>query len=124
MTTCQLSTNGFEVRQAADGQATEDAFTASDIELTGSRRPSRHDFTAHHPEKVLGIRDEAGRRSESHFQPNRDTEGVLADPERPYIPKLKYGWEHRREHRRSSSLPPEKLPLVKQPGDRIDPRKT
>lgn len=90
-------------------QAVEDSFTASDLHVPGTRRPSRHDLTAHHPEKELAVPNEQGRRSESNFQPNTDTEGVLADPDRPYMPKLKYGWEHRRR----SSLPPVQLPPQK-----------
>lgn len=90
-------------RQSLEGGGVDDTFTAADIEPT-----------ARHSDKVGDMWEDAGRHSEGRSLPNTDTPVISADtdrqnPERPYIPKLKYGWQHRR----SSSLPPIELPPQK-----------
>lgn len=89
-----------------DGQ-----LASSVLGLSDSRRPSRHDWTSHHPEKEnvdfeLG---ELAMHSESHIKTITDPEGLLSVPDRPYMPNLKYGPQHRRD----SSAPPKTIPPKK-----------
>lgn len=83
------------------GQTTDGRLASSVLGLAGSRRPSRHDHTSHHPENEKIDLDEPAVHSESHLKTDTDAEGVLSVPDRPYIPNLKYG----PSHRRSSSAP-------------------
>jgi hypothetical protein len=87
------------------GHGDEDASVRA---LAGSRRPSQHDSTSHHPEngKSEVEPDTVAVHSESQITPSTDPNGVLTEPERPYVPNLKYGTEHRR----SSSVPPKTIP--------------
>ena len=91
------------------GQHPDDA--SSLLALAGSRRQSRHDYTSHHPEndKLEIEPSELAMHSESHIKTITDPEKVLPEPDRPYIPNLKYGLQHRR----SSSAPPKTLPPQK-----------
>lgn len=98
----------------------DDEVASSVLGLPGSRRPSRHDFTSHHPEnEKLEIESyEVAVHSESHIKTITDPEGVLPVPDRPYIPNLKYG----ADHRRSSSEPPKTIPPQKREWEPPIPR--
>ncbi|OIW30597.1 MFS general substrate transporter [Coniochaeta ligniaria NRRL 30616] len=78
-----------------------------------ARRQSRHDWTSHHPENEVAANEielsEIARRSESNIRTVTDSEGVLSEPDRPYIPDLKYGPQHRRRSSQPiKTLPPQK----------------
>ncbi|KAB5559838.1 major facilitator superfamily domain-containing protein [Coniochaeta sp. 2T2.1] len=86
-----------------------DGRLASDLAVPPSRRQSKHDYTSHHPENEKVESNELAVHSESHIKTITDPEGVLSLPDKPYIPNLKYG----PQHRRSSSAPPLQLPPKK-----------
>lgn len=94
-----------------DLEEDDEEYSPSMIGLPRSRRASRHNWTSHNPEKIQvePNRGHVATHSDSYIDPVTDFEGAIPEPDRPYVPKLMYGWQHRRR----SSLPPVTLPPQK-----------